>query len=257
MVYYSELAYLNHPTQDLLKEFIAHGTDKIEFMLDGMYWEENFKNWDKTVKMLKQAELFYSIHPVAWDMNLTSESSDIQKVTYNHYVDCIRFAHDIEADQVVIHPGFTAPPFSRDDAQNRADHYLHLLADVAKPLGVKLALENVGTTKTMIYSQDEFANLANSFDDHVGLLIDIGHAQITKFDIPKLISQTKDKLFSVHIHDNSGMSDDHLPIGEGSINYDAIFKELKKCPNCHLVLEYYSGVDLSKLERDKKLLENM
>lgn len=257
MVYYSELAYLNRPIENLINTFISYGAERIEFMLDGMYWEDIMSSRSNAIKIMSKHNLSYSIHPAAWDMNLTSESSAIRDATFNHYVDCIRFAYEIGADQVVIHPGFTAPPFSRELAKKRADESLHTLSDIAKPLGVKLALENVGTKKTMIYTESEFEHLTDDFDDHVGLLIDIGHAHITGFDIPRLIDNTKDRLFSVHIHDNKGVFDDHLPIGEGNINFKEIFQSLSYCNCCHLVLEYYSGVDLEKLKQDKNILDKI
>lgn len=62
------------------------------------------------------------------------------------------------------------------------------------------------------------------------LLLDIGHANVmTKENISlKFIKLFKKKIGHIHVSDNSGKEDDHLPLGCGKIKFDKIFSALKR-----------------------------
>lgn len=254
-VFFSELCCLNLPLEQTLERLKACGAENIEFMLDGKYWDELDSNYQSIVSFLTSQNLHYSIHPSAWDMNLTSSNRLIRSATLTHHKSCIKFASDIGASQIVIHPGFSNPAFDKALAREYARSAIAELAELAKPTGVRLAVENVGTLKTSIYNQEEYLHCIDGFGDEVGFLLDVGHAFITGFDIPTLIHDMGDRLFGVHLHDNDGTLDQHLPIGEGKIVYEPIFKALKTArDDCHMVLEYKYGTPPERLRKDCAML---
>ncbi len=194
--------------------------------------------------------------PPAWDINLTSENKAIREASFSEYKKSIEFAGMIGASHVVIHPGFCfSPVFDRKLAQDRATDYINQLCEVAKPLNVKLVIENVGYNGSSMFTQDEFASFLDSIDETAGYLIDTGHAHLNGWDIPKLIKDTKERLLAIHIHDNSGVADEHLPVGEGTIQWEGIFAAIKELPeHCQLILEYAPMTPLEKLRVGKELL---
>ena len=78
----------------------------------------------------------------------------------------------------------------------------------------------------------------------VGVLLDTGHAHVNGWDIPAVIKALGKRLKACHLHDNGGAGDEHLPIGQGSINWEAYFKAIQKhAPKSIQVLESCRGFE--------------
>ena len=61
----------------------------------------------------------------------------------------------------------------------------------------------------------------------LGICLDTGHAQVWNYrDVPRAAREAGEKLCTCHVHDNLGMSDDHLPPGDGVIPWAAVIEEL-------------------------------
>lgn len=90
------------------------------------------------------------------------------------------------------------------------------LAERAEKRGVRLALENV-----------RFPPVLNQLLDAIespmlGLCYDSGHDLVWSETPYQLLEQYQSRLFAVHLHDNLGDKDDHLPPGEGRLNWDLV-----------------------------------
>jgi Sugar phosphate isomerases/epimerases len=253
---YSDLPLLTQDVERNVEALIAHGADIVELLLDGIQWDDMQEKMRSIVGVLRKFDVGFSIHPPAWDTNLTSENRTIREATFEEYRKAIEFAHELEAEHVVIHPGFAfSPAFDKSIARQRAQEYVHRLNEIAKPLGVKLAVENVGYHGASIFTQDEYCAFLEPFDDNAGYLVDTGHARLNNWDIPDMIRRIGRRLNSLHLHDNSGRGDEHLPIEEGSIEWEPIYEALKEVsPDCLLILEYTPGCELEKLRVGKQLL---
>ena len=157
---------------------------------------------------------------------------------------------------MVVHPGFTYSKFfDKKRAQEYAKEYINKLINIAKPLGIKLLIENVGFHHTSLYSQEEFTSLLDGVDPIAGYLIDTGHAHINNWDIPKLITNVADRLYGMHIHDNRQRYDVHLHIGTGTIPWNEVFATMRHIrPDCDLILEYSPNAELEQLIEARDLL---
>jgi sugar phosphate isomerase/epimerase len=58
------------------------------------------------------------------------------------------------------------------------------------------------------------------------LTFDIGHAN-TLGKIEDFTEPLDRFIFNVHLHDNNGEKDEHLPIGKGSVDFSGVFKKMK------------------------------
>lgn len=253
---FSELIILNNPVVENVDLLVQTGCDRVELMMDGAFWDSYNADFRGLVKELRARDVHYSVHPAAWDINLTAETRILREAAFTHHVQALQFAAEIGASQIVIHPGFLGiPAFSKEVAQMRAKEYIHRLAEMAKNLGVRLAFENVGFHAQSIYAEEEYVSALDGVDTVVGYLIDVGHAHINGWNIPQLIERTSDRLFGLHIHDNNGKGDQHLPMYEGSIKWDDVFQAMKTCKaDCEFILEYSSGTSLDKLVEGKNIL---
>ncbi len=253
---YSELILLTQKSNENVIKLLDIGADGVELMIDGIQWDDVDSEMNKFKKLFENENIKFTVHPPAWDTNLTSENKEIREASFSEYSKSIEFAHDIGATHVVIHPGFTfSHVFDKEVARKRAAEYLEELCKVAAPLGISLAVENVGYGGTSIFTEDQYCRFLDDIDPVATYLIDTGHAHLNDWDIPRMIRKINSRLSSIHLHDNLGKTDEHLPIGEGTIEWEPIFKELNKLDKpCQLILEYAPGTDLNKLKEGKKLL---
>ena len=253
---YSELALLGKPVLENVDSLIALGAKKIELMQEGEPWDDVDRQWDKLAKELVQRKVEYSVHPPPWDHNLTSETHSIREAVFDLYKRCIEFTAAIGGGQMVLHPGFySSPAFSKDTAKKRALEATHKLSAIAKPLGVKLAFENVGFRGQSLYDMEEFISVLDGMDETVGYLIDTGHAHLNGWDIPGLIRRTAPRLLGIHLHDNDGKGDSHRPLYEGTINWDPIVAAIRETYlQGEIILEYAPFVNIEQYPKDEKTL---
>jgi sugar phosphate isomerase/epimerase len=187
-----------------------------------------------------------SLHaPTSKDSSATRESGqplslcEVEKVRRIEAMDEFKRAIDVSEDlpfgRMVLHMGGTrdtADPRKRDAAFSTLEHLvLH-----AHHAGVTLALEN--TTSEM--GQPEYLR---AFVDETRLTglrfnFDVGHAHLSdgaaEERMGKSFAPMKDLVVSIHLHDNHGEKDEHLPPYEGSIDWGAAIPLLKSAPPADL-----------------------
>lgn len=103
---------------------------------------------------------------------------------------------------------------------------LQRLAEMAETTGVTLCVENL--------SEDAF-DMAGPFDalPRLNLTLDLGHAELlsNRNTSYGFIERYPERIKHIHLHDNFGgrspKDDLHLPVGEGSIDFKAIFRRLR------------------------------
>ncbi|HII07099.1 MAG TPA: sugar phosphate isomerase/epimerase, partial [Methanotrichaceae archaeon] len=66
--------------------------------------------------------------------------------------------------------------------------------------------------------------LENVDRENLGFVFDIGHAN-TNGNVEQFLA-LKDKMVHVHVHDNKGARDEHLPVKSGNVNWSRVAKAL-------------------------------
>ena len=99
------------------------------------------------------------------------------------------------------------------------------LARYAQGKGVTLALEN-GRLEFLRRAIDEVDML--STDGGLGICIDVGHANLSKYgySVGRYLDEFSEKLVHLHLADNFGQKDDHLAPGEGTIDWKMVLSKL-------------------------------
>lgn len=118
------------------------------------------------------------------------------------------------------------------------------LAERLRALDCRLMLENTyeRAPEEMLPALNELAALS------VGLCLDAGHLNLFSSVRPvKWIEEAGPCLGQLHLHDNFGHRDDHLPVGQGRIDYQDLFRNLAYIPEpLTVTLEVgIEGADLS------------
>lgn len=115
----------------------------------------------------------------------------------------------------------------------------HLRA-FAKPLGVTLLLENIPNEISTPQRLNELVSTAH-FDD-VGFCFDTGHAHIMG-GLRQAFEQMKPNIRSTHVHDNAAELDNHLWLGDGTIDWKECAALLRSAPHLPPVLLEIEGED--------------
>ena len=117
---------------------------------------------------------------------------------------------------------------------------------------MEIAIENVPEPYPFLMkSVQDFSRFYNEFDEDIGLVFDIGHANINH-QIPDFIARFSDKIVHVHASDNDGAGDRHLGIGYGTVDWNSVVKALEKVKyNGLVILESVEHVEesLQKLQK--------
>lgn len=257
-VVYSDLILLGGRLDENIKALMAHGAQSIELMMDGGEWDNFPDGAAELLSTLRQYPVTYTLHSPCWDVNPTSENAFIRRASLDSCLAAVDFAKDLGAAHLVIHPGFCqAPGFDRQQASRRSREILGVLCERARSQGVHLAVENVGHGGTSLYTQEEYVHLLDGFGEEAAYLIDTGHAVLNGWDIPQMIRQTGHRLLGMHLHDNDGVCDSHLPIGSGVTQWEPICDAIMAAPHCDsLILEYNMGTPLEEMKRSMLWLEN-
>jgi sugar phosphate isomerase/epimerase len=127
---------------------------------------------------------------------------------------------------LVQHIGVANEEFSDakfDAAMTCVEH----LRAFAKPLGVKVLLENIPNELSTPERLVEFLNTTH-FDD-VGICFDFGHAHMMG-SVGEAFHTLKNFACSTHVHDNARDRDSHLWPGEGSIDWTEAAHLLRSAP---------------------------
>src|SRR5437870_3109420 len=119
--------------------------------------------------------------------------------------------------------------------------------DYAKPLGVRILLENIPNELCAPDKLVEFIHTSH-FDD-VGVCFDFGHAHITS-NVPEAFEIVKNHIRSTHVHDNAGDRDSHLWPGKGSIDWKQAMELMRAAPHTPpLLLEIEADEKVNPIEK--------
>jgi len=101
------------------------------------------------------------------------------------------------------------------------------LVSAAGTAGVTLALENMPAS---LGSPEELVEIMHWFDSpRLGVLLDTGHAHV-RDGVARSFQTVREHLVDFHVHDNSGLRDDHLQPPYGTIDWAAFLSGLAGCP---------------------------
>ncbi len=176
---------------------------------------------------LKERGCALSLHGPFWDLCPGSQDKLIRQVTYLRLQQFVDVVAILEPVQVVCHTGYD--PYHH---RGQMDSWLDRSSDIWTPLvkrvegyGVPLLLENV-------WEHDPFfiVELLKRIDSNwFGFCLDVGHQNsFSKTTLATWLSSTADFLKEIHLHDNDGSEDSHLPIGQGNINFSFLFQFLRQ-----------------------------
>lgn len=180
----------------------------------------------KIQEVQETTNLEFTAHLPFSDLNLASLNQGIWDETIRQMSRAIRSVGGL-TDLVVAHPGHLSPLGAElpDKAWKQNITGIQKLCDIAKEYDIMVCVENMPDIRFLFgkFPEELTGMVENVNRENAGIALDIGHANL----VDKLDAFLKLKAEHVHLHDNFGKKDDHLPLGHGMIDWKAVMKELK------------------------------
>jgi sugar phosphate isomerase/epimerase len=153
----------------------------------------------------------------------------------------IDIAAALDAPVVTVHSGSLHPRMKPEDARKRLAAGLRNVCKYAASRGVIIGLEPepgmfIDTIEGYARTKRDVGHPA------LKLTVDVGHLVCCEQDSPGyIISRLADEIVNAHIEDIKGAAHNHLPPGEGEINFRPILEAFKAINFAGLI-----GVELSR-----------
>jgi sugar phosphate isomerase/epimerase len=128
-------------------------------------------------------------------------------------------AAQLGVKKAVLHPGYLTGMmnFTPEIGKQYAAESLSRILGRSEGLGIRICLENMFPRAGHMYRPEEFVEV---LDRNPGLMmtLDLGHAYIRApyNQVAGFLKIAHGRIGHVHIGDNSGQEDEHLPVGTGT-----------------------------------------
>jgi sugar phosphate isomerase/epimerase len=158
----------------------------------------------------------------------------IREATATRMRQAVGFAREMSASHLIFHHGYYAR--ARFDAgwlERSVAFWRDILS--TDPAGLTIHLENAHEISPDL----QLALIDEVHDPRLGICLDIGHAHaFSSTPVLDWITALKERITYVHLHDNDGSGDQHLPLGQGNIPLPEVLAALEAyAPQANWMIE--------------------
>lgn len=178
---------------------------------------------------LASSGLKITVHAPFADLNPGALEPLVFEATRRRFFQTLEAADRLGARLVVFHPGYDWWKYGGLEHLwlNQNLRFWPPLLKKAAEQGCVMALENIFERDTGTLS-----DLLSTLDSPwLGHCFDVGHWNLfSKVPLADWFGALGSRLVHLHLHDNRGRGDDHLPVGKGNIDFDALFRLIPTLP---------------------------
>lgn len=188
-------------------------------------------------------------------------TESIRRASLEETILSLETARELDAEKVVVHPGYIGGmgSFVLETSRQYALQSLAAVSEKASELDICLCLENMFPRYQSFVEPEDFADILRMFPS-LKLTLDTGHANIEDQGgdrLVKYLQQYGNRIGHVHISDNKGKRDDHIPVGEGSVNFKEFISALKSSGyDDTMTLEIFTD-NRQNLLRSRERIQNL
>lgn len=202
---------------------------------------------DRILEVKSSYKLKMVVHAPVFGINIANPNRRLREKTIGLLKESMFNAKLIEAEKYIIHPGSKTAIslFYPSLAWKLNLESARELQQYSEDTGVRLTFENMPISKFTVHlltSTNEMKKFLREVN--VDLTFDVGHAGVIG-EIDKFISQFKSRIVHVHLHENRGRLDAHLPVGSGNIDWVKVLRSLSNV-NPTLTVENLTMKDVKK-----------
>jgi sugar phosphate isomerase/epimerase len=202
----------------------GEGFDFVELLLDGPYARERIADRRGSMRRtLDDSGVGIVVHlPFAVDPG--SPFTPVREGAVTELTAGMDLAVGLGAERVVFHPSSDAWELGWTDGECRGFVHASLdeLIPAARERGLEPCLENVVSS---YYDAGTFPELLERYPD-ASMTFDTSHALLAGMDeagMAAFCREYADRIAHLHLVDTRGSDDEHLPVGMGVIDFEAVF----------------------------------
>lgn len=190
---------------------------------------DSFSNEDfqRVAATLNDAGLSITFHAPFFDLRPGALDKRIRQVTVDRFKQLFDLVPYYHPKMIVFHASFDSIYYVANEdlwLENSKATWSQFIP-IAEELNTIIALENV-------YENDPcmFSKLIRSFgdSDYLRVCFDTGHFNtFSKASVDEWLDEIGPFIGEVHLHDNAGDGDKHMPVGEGTFPFQTLFYYLK------------------------------
>ena len=160
------------------------------------------------------------------DVNVASPDPDLAEISRKRYLQGLDCAVALKAEAVTFHtqynPMLRLSSYIQEWLLETARFFTKIINDPAYD-SLSLYVENMFED-----SPDLMAELMKKIDSpRVGITMDVGHVNVYgKGEYLRWIRMLAPYIRHIHLSDNEGMIDQHIPLGAGTVDFDEFFTAL-------------------------------
>jgi sugar phosphate isomerase/epimerase len=220
---------MNHPARpvaDEVRRIAAAGFDFVDLTLEPPgAWPADGAELGRLFRELSLGAVGHT----SPHLSIASAFDEVRERAHEVLRHCFAAFAEAGVELVNIHPDPLPSAIPAAEVGPRNAEALGRLAQDAATAGVRLMVENMGRS---FGTADQLRPL---FDAAPGLLfhLDVGHAHLGRRPeepnrTAELVDAFGDRLAHVHVHDNLGLEDLHLPLGAGSVDWPEVARVLRR-----------------------------
>jgi sugar phosphate isomerase/epimerase len=224
-----QLGLMNHPARpvvDELRAIAGAGFEFVDLTLEPpSAWPVDATELARVVRELGLRVVGHT----SPHLPIASAFDGLRERAHEILRECFAVFAAVGAEVVNVHPDSMPTVIPRDVVIARNAEAVASLAEDARTAGVRLMVENMGRS---FATPEELSPLFGAAPG-AGFHLDVGHAHLGRHpDEPNrtaaLVDAFADRLAHVHVHDNLGSDDLHLPLGTGSVDWLDIARVLRR-----------------------------
>lgn len=202
--------------------------DFVELMLDGPFARERLAEReaiDALADAVRTSSLDLACH-LPFTVDIGSPFAPVRGGSVAELIADLDLVTKLGGEKAIFHPSSRAWDlgWTDDDLRELIRDSVREVSAAARERDVEPCVENVIAGP---YSIDGFDELLAETD--AGMTFDTGHARLAGFsetDSAQFLDRYRDRVSHVHLSDNRGESDEHLPVGLGTIDFETVLAPL-------------------------------
>lgn len=219
---------MNHPGRDVTAEFgwmAQRGLDFVDLTLE----PPCAAVWQLDVGALRRALESSGLSVVghtAYYLPCGHPFEQVRRGATAELIACLETFSALGASQMNVHPDAYAPMHDRPFIVGQNLKTLRALLDAGRAVGIGIMIENVPAG---FNTPEQLADLLDPLPE-LGLHLDVGHANlgVAANVTEPILERFGDRLRHVHLHDNDGDADQHLPLGAGTIDLPPVIQAIRR-----------------------------
>jgi sugar phosphate isomerase/epimerase len=223
-----QIGMMNDPRRNVVEEArwaADHGFDFLDLTIEGPAAALEQIDVRAIRRVLDEAGMDVVGH-TAWFLPFASPVERVRRAAIEEVAASLPAFAEAGAALVNVHIAPGVSSFGHDTMVRLNGASFAELAGRAEPYGIRIMVEHPPLPSV---TADDIRAILQA-DERLGFHLDVGHANVGGDKLDGLIKAFGKRLCHVHLSDNRGHNDDHMPLGAGRIDWRRALRLLKACP---------------------------